>query len=75
MTMEKKLIRLYFQYNVSGLGSQCNQAIMLLTNGPQETYEEVRIRLQANWLKKKNVGTDAKKKFGLSTVTIQLDQI
>lgn len=29
-------------YNVTGKGSQCNQAIMLITDGPAETYSDVR---------------------------------
>lgn len=32
---------LLHKYNVSGQGSQCNQAIMLITDGPSETHAEV----------------------------------
>lgn len=32
---------LLHKYNTSGLGSQCNQAIMLITDGPAETHDEV----------------------------------
>uniref|UniRef100_A0A336LYX8 CSON005615 protein n=1 Tax=Culicoides sonorensis TaxID=179676 RepID=A0A336LYX8_CULSO len=38
---------LLHQYNISGKGSQCNQAIMIITDGPDETYESV-IK-QYNW--------------------------
>lgn len=35
------------QYNISGKGSQCNQAIMIITDGPDENYES--IIKQYNW--------------------------
>ncbi|XP_063702857.1 voltage-dependent calcium channel subunit alpha-2/delta-3 [Culicoides brevitarsis] len=38
---------LLHQYNTSGKGSQCNQAIMVITDGPDETYES--IIKQHNW--------------------------
>lgn len=34
---------LLHRYNVSGQGSQCNQAIMLITDGPSESHAEVNI--------------------------------
>jgi len=35
------------RYNRSGLGCQCNQAIMLITNGPPQPFPE--IFKQYNW--------------------------
>lgn len=34
-------IKIVQQYNQSGLGSQCNQAIMLITDGLSETHNDV----------------------------------
>lgn len=39
----EEAFELLHRYNVSNLGSQCNQAIMLITDGPAETHAEVRI--------------------------------
>jgi hypothetical protein len=37
----EEAFQLLHHYNVSGLGSQCNQAIMLITDGPPETFSDV----------------------------------
>ncbi|KAL7039794.1 hypothetical protein ACKWTF_000119 [Chironomus riparius] len=37
----EEAFELLHRYNVSGLGSQCNQAIMLITDGPAETHAEL----------------------------------
>jgi VWA N-terminal/von Willebrand factor type A domain len=37
----EEAFELLHKYNVSGQGSQCNQAIMLITDGPSETHAEV----------------------------------
>lgn len=37
----EEAFELLHKYNVSGQGGQCNQAIMLITDGPTETHADV----------------------------------